>query len=783
MHSKLKRYRRYLKLVIKTKTVLLFLLSIIISYLIVTLQNKKYDNLYLNNEELEIIATVISDKMEKEYKVVYKIRIDSIENKKQDKKYKGTYLLLNIKKKDRMQDLKYGMQIKIYGKYLSPSVARNTNGFNYKNYLKSSKTYGNINSEKIEIIKEKNINIIFSFCNLTKNKIKDNINNLFPANDGKLLLGILTGDTEEINEEIVDYFKTSNIYHMLAVSGAHVSYIILGIGILLNRIHLNKKMIYIITIISLIFFIGVIGYSPSVARAVIMSIMLLIANIKNRKLDIINSISLSMLIILLINPFTVYNIGFWLSYGGTIGIISFYNILIDKLKKRDKENQNKKNNQIVIYEVKKFKSILLKIKTSIIQMACVSMSAQVVIFPIMILNFNTISLTFLIPSLLAGYLMGIVTIGGFLLCIISFVSKTFASIIVIPLKIVLNLLIIISRFCSRLPLSKIYVIKPNLILIIIYYIFLLLICVKNALNKKKHLSFIQRKILNYFFYIKNKTKKDKTKLLSIILIISIIFSLYQIIPQNLKIYFIDVGQGDSCLIITPLNKKILIDSGGSALNDDFDVGKETLVPYLLARGIKTIDYIMISHFDADHCNGFIAVLENLNVKKVVIGEQYKISNEYTNIMKIIKKKKIPVMVVKNGDRLYLDPYTYLDILYPKEKLEFNNLNENSIVTKLHYYNFSMLFTGDLGIEGESKLLRQHNEEELKSDVLKLGHHGSKGSSSGEFLNAVKPKIVLIGVGENNTFGHPNDEVLERLEKLRSSNIPYRSNGRDFNNSK
>lgn len=147
---------------------------------------------------------------------------------------------------------------------------------------------------------------------------------------------------------------------------------------------------------------------------------------------------------------------------------------------------------------------------------------------------------------------------------------------------------------------------------------------------------------------------------------------------------IDVGQGDCTLIVTPNNKKIIIDGGE---------GKpEVLLSYLLDRRIKTIDYIIISHFDSDHCNGLIDVIENLNIKNVVISKQAYFSDEYINIAKIINKKKINVIHVKQGDSLKIDKQVKLDILYPTKDLEYEDLNNNSIVAKISYNNFKMLFT-------------------------------------------------------------------------------------------
>jgi DNA internalization-related competence protein ComEC/Rec2 len=260
--------------------------------------------------------------------------------------------------------------------------------------------------------------------------------------------------------------------------------------------------------------------------------------------------------------------------------------------------------------------------------------------------------------------------------------------------------------------------------------------------------------------LKKITKKNiQTAILGIVclmLLVNIFFYGYSLIPKNMKIYFIDVGQGDSCLIVTPNNKKILIDGGE---------GKpEVLLSYLLDRRIKTIDYIMISHFDSDHCNGLIEVINNLNVKNILIPKQVYFCDEYKNIANIINSKKINATFVKRGDKLNIDKDVKLNIFYPYEKLEYDDLNNNSIVAKLTYNSFSVLFTGDIE-KAEENLLDKYKNNELQSDVIKIAHHGSKTSSSQEFLEKVKPKIALIGVGENNNFGHPSNIVLERLKTI------------------
>lgn len=237
----------------------------------------------------------------------------------------------------------------------------------------------------------------------------------------------------------------------------------------------------------------------------------------------------------------------------------------------------------------------------------------------------------------------------------------------------------------------------------------------------------------------------------------------------MKIYFIDVGQGDSCLIVTPHNKTILIDGGGS-INSDYDVGKNTLVPYILDRGFTKIDIVIISHFDNDHVGGILTLLQELKVKKVYIPKQIEDSKNYRDFISICKKKNIKVDEIVAGNRIRIERNLYMDILWPtNNQITTNVLNNNSIVCSLQYKKFSMLFTGDIEEIAEKQILECYssNLNLLNADILKVGHHGSKTSSIQEFLEVVSPKISVIGVGENNNFGHPSDDVLNRLKNCGS----------------
>ena len=328
---------------------------------------------------------------------------------------------------------------------------------------------------------------------------------------------------------------------------------------------------------------------------------------------------------------------------------------------------------------------------------------------------------------------------GFIIALFSLILPLdLIKILGIPYNILINILLKITKFTSQIPFSKIYIKTPYFYQIICYYILI--------------------------FYIKKHHFK-LNKIVAILLILILIGEIVDILPNRLQIYFIDVGQGDSTLIITPQRKTILIDGGGDV---EYDIGKNTLLPYLLSRRINKLDYIICSHFDTDHVGGILYLLKEIQVRKVIIGKQYEINDNYEEFKEIVKSKKIQVETVIEGKKINIEKDLYFDILWPSDSQEVskNSINNNALVCKLNYRKFSLIFTGDIEEEAEKILVSKYkNTNILKSTILKVGHHGSKTSSTQEFLQAVNPQIALIGVGKNNTFGHPNNDVIERIQNL------------------
>ncbi len=754
---------------------------------------------YKGKKEGSFEAIILSEPEKKEYVKIYKAKIEN------------RIFLLYIKSerqkltsyKERKSKLEVGTIIKIQAKLNEPKVRTNYKGFDYDLYLKSKGISGIFKVENYQIISENSSNslnfqdssntsdpsifsnnlnflaksnssvffnksytskIKFNFIEILQIKserffqrIRDKIKKIYeehlPKDTSSLLEALTIGDKSDLDDNIIENFRKASLSHVLAISGTHFSYIILAIALMSKALR-RKRMSKILLIIIIIFFIKLTGESPSVMRAGIMCIVGAIASLTKRKNDVLNSIAISLLIQIIINPYVIFDMGLILSYSGVIGIIYLYKI---------------------VYRFLKLKII------------SVTISANIILIPIMIYNFKTISFSFIISNIFASILLGPIIIIGYIVLIIR----------VKPLFFLLNMLITllsrVSQVVSNFKFSNINIEAPSILSLIMYYIIVYIIYKKlnvwlraseiktdgsrtNEIKINEFETNIANKLTGCAIKASNEKmnkrifSKVEKKVIAVLLIIIVISNInFEKFTNNMYINFIDVSQGDACLI-RQKTKVILIDGGGAnSQNNNYNVGKSILMPYLLARKIKTIDYMIFSHFDNDHCQGLLYVLENLKVKSVLIGEQYEEYQNYQKLKEVAKRKAIKIFTLKKGDSLKLTKNLKIEVLWPKkeEMISENSINNNSLVLKITFGNFSILFTGDIEKVAEEKILKEYEGKQklLQSTILKVAHHGSKTSSIKEFIQKVNPKCALIGVGKDNKFGHPSNITLETLKEL------------------
>ena len=561
----IKRYFRYIKLFFKVKVILLIIISSIISNIVIKYQNYQYENKFKEVQELEAQAIVISNVSEKEYYNRYKVKVCN----------ENIRLYINVKKDVKLE---YGDKIEVGGQFIEPQTQRNYRGFDYKEYLKTQKIYGTLKVKNVKILEKSQGNKLMQKANRIFLKIEDNIKKTYSTKFIPIIQGIILGDTRNIDKETKDAFSDSNISHVLAVSGMHISYIILLATSSTKIIGKRKSKIFASMLLVVYMFIT--GFSISVVRACIMGILSCMAFVLYRKSDTLNNISIAMIIILINNPYNIESISFLLTFGGTLGIVYFKSTVEKAIKSIKIRNR-------------KWKYLFIKIQQkseNIISILAVSISAQIVIAPIMSMYFNKISIGFLLTNFLLSYIIGIVVIGGFIQSIVAMFSIKIGAMLAHIIEIPLYGIILISK----INFGNFTVITPQVYQIIFYYIIIFIIKYLYQIFNSKKITVTQKRVKNILYLIKYKSRTWSQK---VILIVILIFVFFMQIPKEAEIHFIDVGQGDSTLIITPSNKKVLIDGGGSGT---YDVGENILIPYLLDRGIKRLDYVIVSHTDFDH---------------------------------------------------------------------------------------------------------------------------------------------------------------------------------------
>ncbi len=360
-------------------------------------------------------------------------------------------------------------------------------------------------------------------------------------------------------------------------------------------------------------------------------------------------------------------------------------------------------------------SSTLKKKNKINKIIYISLLSFLVSIPITIYNSYEINI---ISILLNIILVPIISIIILPLTILTYIFPILDSI----LYLFTNTLETISLFISKINITKIIFPKPSLLIVVLYYIIFLL----SYQNKK-------------YFY------------LNIILLIIIYISPY--LNSNFEVVMFEVGEADCHLIKYPYNKNtILIDTG----KNEYKI-KNEVIPYLKSIGIKKIDYLIITHGDLDHIGGSITLINNFQVKNVILNKGTFTDLE-KELIKNLNKKKIPYQI--NINKINLSNHT----IYLLNNTKYNNENDNSIITYFTYQKYKFLYMGDASITTEDNLLENYNLNNIS--ILKVGHHGSNTSSSKDFISQINPSISLISVGENNIYHHPNKEVINNLSKSR-----------------
>ncbi len=649
----------------------------------------------------------------KESRITYLLKVEEIDVKGEPelrRKIKGK-IQLSMKPENLPDLLEYGREIIVSGKLNIPKGRTNPGGFDYRSYLCHSGVSATLFATERSIHPQDNIkgNLLVKAGLAIRERIVRVINQSLPPQQAGLLNGMLIGYREGLSEEVEDVFSKSGLTHIMAVSGANIAFIMLPLVFIFKKLRFKKTASNIIIIGILIMFTFITGFEPSVLRAVIMAIVVLVGQIIMRETEIFTSIAFASIALLLYNPGSLFNIGFQLSFAATISLVLFY---------------------------KNIKSMInfSFIPEFVADVLASTLAAQAGVLPITVFYFNKISLVSILSNLIVVPVVEFITILGALMAVLGQVHIGLSIILGYCNNALLSFVLFATKVTAELPYSVVTVSTPSVLLIILYYAAIVYFLWYRPNHEVK---------LHYKYYV----------LAGAFTITVIMLNLF--LPKGMEVVFLDVGQGDCAFIKTQAGKTVLIDGGPEY------AGENTVVPFLLDNGVSKLDLVILSHGHDDHVKGVIPVFDYFTVDNIVIPDTV-IEERLIDVQKIAENKKIPIEGCEKGDVITLDSKTYIEVLHPKEGAYIveSSQNNNSLVLRLCYGDVKILFTGDIEKEAEALLVK--DMADLDADVLKTAHHGSSTSSTEEFIDRVMPAVAVISVGNNN-FGHPSDAVLELFE--------------------
>ncbi|WP_410767927.1 ComEC/Rec2 family competence protein [Fontibacillus sp. BL9] len=683
---------------------------------------------------------------------------------------------------------KRGQKLVIGGTLERPGSARNFGGFEYRNYLRNQRIHWLLKTKGTSGIISEPPNH-FSFTALLgevdglRARLGTTVGKLFPGWQAGYMKGLIIGLADELEPEKYAQFTNLGLTHILAISGSHVA---INVGLLFGLLRLcrvTRETAILIVLGFVPVYVLLTGFSPSVIRSGIMTMLGLYLLRRGLLKDGLNVLSAAALLMMLWEPYYLLNVSFQLSFAVTAGLIVFVPLLSSY-----------------------FRWLPERLRGA----AAITVAAQLVSFPVTIYYFNQFSLLSLAANMVIVPLVSLIALPlGTAALLASGVWLPLGQWVAYPVRLLNSLTFTATAWLTDRSGFMTYWKSPSLLWIAVFYGLAYWLLRRGSRKTAQFLppftgntafpnasaddtvplpTYPGTKIPHVAAIPAFKTSWKELCLSCVLLagFAGLLVAGYQ--PANAKgvghVQFIDVGQGDCALITTPSGVNILVDGGGTVSfrkpgeswrnrKEPYEVGAKTLVPLLKKRGIHRLDAVVLTHGDQDHIGGLQAVLEQFPVEALIFNGSLADSATMKKLMETANAGNIPVYAAYQGMKLTPDEVTMIEFLAPPDEPFFSGVpyvkeqNHRSLVFRLEMEGVSFLFTGDMDVSAERKVLALEQEKGLplpsSVDVLKVAHHGSKTSTSAEWLARLQPKLSVISVGVSNSYGHPNAGVLERLE--------------------
>lgn len=612
-----------------------------------------------------------------------------------------------------------GSRITVEGKGMLFSRARNPGNFDLAQYemirgidfeiynaviLKESSMPGNPESR----LKEK-------LC-LLREKLSDNIDRIYGPEDAGIIKAMLLGDRADLSEETRNRFRRSGMSHILCISALHITLLGMTFLKLVRKTGLGKPAAYLISFVVTYMYGMLTGAGVSTLRALITFALMMAADLLGRTPDLLSSMSVAAVIILLMKPLYVLDPGFILSFSAVSGI----GILGPPLQR------------------------LIPCKNKTAASLVTSLSVNIFMLPETLFFFFQIPLYSVIINLAVIPLAGILLISGVISMITCGLFVKIGIITGVPAKIVLVIYNIITELNEHTPFSQITPGRPEIWQILIYYALIISVV-----------------------WIVERTEIS-VPLLRVAGLTGVLFAIAVVIIHirpSLSLTMVDVGQGDCHFLETGSSRSVMIDCGSSDIKE---VAKYRVIPYVMSRGYDRIDYAVVTHPDLDHISGFLEMLEpggdEFDIGTIILPDMPPGNENYEKLISCAEQKGIRVLKIRTGDHFRAGRVSFR-CLNPGRDAYYTDANEYSVCLSITMEgsSFAALYTGDAEGGGEDEMMRNLPPDIGKYTLLKCAHHGSSNSTPDSFLERISPSYTFISAGVDNKYGHPNKELMERLE--------------------
>ncbi len=531
----------------------------------------------------------------------------------------------------------------------------------------------------------------------------------FPEDTFAFAKALVLGDKTDLSHAQTTAFSVSGISHIVAVSGLHVSILCAMVYFLSQR---RRFLTVFLGMPLLILFAAVVGFTPSVTRSVLMQLVLMLGLLLDREYDPPTALAFASMVMLTACPLVIASVGFQLSAGSVAGIFLFYRPIYKWLQ---------------TWLPGKGKSMGGRLERWLGISVAVTLSATVVTTPLVAVYFQTVSLVSPLTNLLVLFAVSGIFCGVVLACLVGLVhpglAKLIAEMVSLPIRYVLGTAEALASF----PLAAVYTDSGFIVgwLVFVYVLLLWLL-----VSKKKHPVWA-------------------ASLAAAGLCVSLVLSWRMPWRFDYRVTVLDVGQGQ-CVLLQSDGCTFLVDCGGSSDTDTADLAARTL----MSQGVFRIDGLILTHYDRDHAGGVADLAQRVDIDRLYLPQTEDADGMLETLLAIPAEQipiEGPIQISFGETKIFL---------YPAKNAISGNDSSASVLFQRGKYD--TLITGDLSSRAELLLLEEYDFPDL--EVLLVGHHGSKYSTCEELLEATAPDVAIISVGANNTYGHPTQEVLERLEQ-------------------